>query len=64
MEKRMFGIILTVLGAVGLTMAGVQFMNSSGGTYSIKSIILYGILGLVFFSAGISLLRNTKDKAT
>lgn len=60
----MFGIILTVLGIIGLIMAGVQFMHSSGGTYSIKTIILYGLLGIVFFSAGIGLLRTTRDKAT
>lgn len=64
MEKRMFGIILTVLGIIGLIMCGVQFMNGSGGTYNVKTIVLYGVLGLVFFSAGIGLLRNTRDKAT
>ena len=60
----MFGIILTVLGIIGLIMCGVQFMHTSGGTYSVKTIVLYGVLGLVFFSAGIGLLRNTADKAT
>ena len=64
MEKRTFGIVLTILGIIGLIAAGVTFMQGSGGTYSIKTIILYSILGLVFFSAGIGLLRNTNDKAT
>ena len=60
----MFGIILTILGIIGLIAAGVVFMQHSGGTYNIKLIVLYGILGIVFFSAGIGLLRNTSDKAT
>ncbi len=64
MEKRTFGIVLTILGIIGLIMAGVSFMSGSGGTHDIKSIVLYGILGIVFFSAGIGLLRNTNDKAT
>lgn len=64
MEKRVFGIILTVLGVVGLIMAGVTFMQSTGGNYSVKEIVLYGILGIVFFMSGVGLLRNTKDKAT
>jgi len=64
MEKRMFGIILTVLGIIGLIAAGVVFMNHSGGTYNIKQIALYGILGVVFFFAGVGLIQNTRDKAT
>jgi hypothetical protein len=64
MEKRLLGIILSILGIAGLIMAGVFFMKNSQGTKSIKEIILYGILGAIFFFAGISLVRNTKDKAT
>ncbi len=64
MEKRIFGVVLIVLGIIGLVMAGVGFMHSSGGTYSIKSIILYGVLGLVFFSAGVRMITNTADKVT
>ncbi len=64
MEKRVLGIILSILGIAGLIYAGIVFMNSSAGTRSIKTIIFTGILGAVFFSAGISLVRNTKDKAT
>jgi hypothetical protein len=64
MEKRILGIILSVLGIVGLIMAGVYFMNGSQGTKNIKAIFLCGILGAVFFFAGVGLVRNTKDKAT
>jgi uncharacterized membrane protein len=64
MEKRVFGIILTVLGVVGLIMAGLNFMNGRSGSYDVKMIIVYAVLGLIFFFAGIGLLRNTRDKAT
>jgi hypothetical protein len=64
MEKRLLGIILSVLGIIGLILAGVNFMQSNQGTKSMKEILLYGILGAIFFFAGISLVRNTKDKAT
>lgn len=62
MEKRVIGMLLTFLGIAGLIMGAVNFMNSSGGTRSIKGIIIYSILGAVFFFAGIGLIRNTKDR--
>ena len=64
MEKRVLGIILSVLGIAGLIYAGVQFMNGGEGTRNIKSIIFTGVLGAVFFFAGIGLIKNTSDKAT
>lgn len=64
MEKRLLGIILSILGIAGLILAGVHFMNGGTGMKNIKGIILYGILGAIFFFAGIGLVRNTRDKAT
>lgn len=64
MEKRLLGIILSLLGVAGLIYAGVSFMNGGESTRNIKTIIFTGILGAVFFYAGISLIKNTKDKAT
>lgn len=64
MGKRVLGIILSVLGIAGLIYAGVQFMNGGEGTRNIKSIIFTGVLGAVFFFAGIGLIKNTSDKAT
>jgi hypothetical protein len=64
MEKRILGIILSVLGVIGLIYAGITFMNGTGGTKNIKTIIFAGLLGIIFFSAGIGLIKNTKDKAT
>jgi uncharacterized membrane protein len=62
MEKRVLGIIFSLLGAIGLIMAGVSFMNGGGGSRNVKSIIIYAILGAIFFFAGMGLIKNTKDR--
>jgi hypothetical protein len=64
MEKRVMGIVLSLLGVVGLILAAVNFMNGGGGSRNVKEIIIYGLLGAVFFFAGIGLVRTTRDKAT
>lgn len=61
--KRTFGAILTLLGIAGLIYAAVVFSDTSGGERDIRSIIIYGILGAVFFISGIGLVKNTKDEA-
>lgn len=61
--KRIFGALLTVLGIVGLIYAAVVFISNSGGTRNTKTIVIFGILGLLFFIAGISLVRTTKDES-
>jgi uncharacterized membrane protein len=64
MEKRVFGIILTVLGIVGIILAAINFMNGGASMKNVKEITVYGIIGLIFFFAGIGLIRTTRDKAT
>ena len=64
MEKRILGIILSFLGIAGLILAAVNFMDGGAGTRNVKQIVIYGTLGAIFFFAGISLIRNTRDKAT
>lgn len=61
--KRIFGAILTALGIGGLIYTAVLFANTSGGNQDIKSLIIYGVLGFVFFFAGISLVKTTKDES-
>jgi hypothetical protein len=61
--KRLFGGLLTVLGIAGLIFAAVTFINLSGGTRDIKTFVIFGILGIIFFVAGISLIRTTKDES-
>lgn len=61
--KRIFGAILTVLGIIGLIYAAILFVNTPNGARNIKILATYGILGLVFFISGISLVRATKDES-
>lgn len=61
--KRIFGALLTVLGIVGLIYAAILFVNTGGGERSVRTLIIYGTLGLVFFIAGIGLVRTTKDES-
>jgi hypothetical protein len=60
--KRIFGALLSILGIGGLIYTAVLFVNSSSER-NIKALIMYGILGLIFFMAGIGLVRTTKDEA-
>ncbi|MBC7406759.1 MAG: hypothetical protein H7339_00055 [Arcicella sp.] len=61
--KRVFGTLLTLLGIGALIYAGIVFMDKSVGKTDIKTIILYGILGSLFFFSGIKLVSNIKDEA-
>ncbi len=60
--KRIFGALLTILGIIGLIYAAVLFANNSNGSHNTKLLFTYGILGLIFFGSGISLVRTTKDE--
>lgn len=61
--KRIFGAILTLLGIGGLIYTAILFANTSGGMRDIKSLIIFGVLGTVFFISGIGLVRATKDES-
>jgi uncharacterized membrane protein len=58
--KRVFGVILTVLGIAALIYCAVLFMNSSG-TRQVKNLVVYGVLGAIFFFTGIGLIRTMRD---
>lgn len=61
--KRTFGAILTLLGIAGLIYAAVIFASTSGANRDIKSLIIFGVLGVVFFISGIGLVKTTKDES-
>jgi len=61
--KRIFGALLTILGIGGLIYTAILFVNATGRSHDIKALIIYGVLGLIFFIAGISLVRATKDES-
>ena len=58
--KRTFGAILTVLGIVGLIYAGVGVINRTSGA---TTLIVIGVIAIMFFFTGISLIRTTNDAA-
>lgn len=58
--KRLFGVILTLLGIAGLIYAAILFTNK-GGEY--RSLTVYAVLGAIFFFTGIGLIKGTKDDA-
>jgi uncharacterized membrane protein len=59
--KRIFGAVLTLLGIISLIYTAILFVDLSGGTHTMKEVIIYCILGLIFFGSGISLIRTIKD---
>ncbi len=61
MEKRVLGLILTMLGVLGLIAGAVKFVGQSNNSYDIKAICMYGIMALIFFFAGVGLIRGTRD---
>lgn len=61
--KRIFGALLTALGIGALIYTAVLFVNSSDSNYGIRNLVVFGVLGIVFFIAGISLVRTTKDES-
>ena len=58
--KKIFGTVLTLLGIGGLIYTAILFANNSG---TAKMMMVYGILGAIFFFAGVGLIRNTKSGA-
>ncbi|GAB3018958.1 hypothetical protein GCM10027051_25030 [Niabella terrae] len=58
--KRLFGTVLTILGIIGLIYTGYELIK---GSTNYRSLIVIGIIGLIFFSSGIGLVKNTKDEA-
>lgn len=61
--KRIFGALLTILGIGGLIYTAVVFTDTTGSTHDVKELIIYGVLGMLFFGSGISLVRSTIDES-
>lgn len=58
--KKTFGFILTILGIAGLVFTGYSVMKGGSG---LTELLVFGILGFIFFTYGISLVKNTKDES-
>lgn len=57
--KRTFGGVLTVLGIIGLIYTGIQVIQHQG---SATTLIVIGLISILFFFSGIGLVKNTKDE--
>lgn len=60
--KRIFGALLSILGIAALIYVAVLVVNNSNTETNIKALVMYGVIGLIFFGAGIGLIRTTKDE--
>jgi len=60
--KRIFGAFLMIVGVAGLIYAAIEFVNISGGARDIKTLVVFGLSGILFFIAGIGLNRTNKDE--
>jgi hypothetical protein len=62
-QKRTFGSILTILGIIGIIIGAIGFMGIGGlGLGKTNSIVPF-VVGLIFFAAGINLVKTTGDRA-
>ena len=61
--KRTFGAILTISGIVGMIYAAYVFASTATAEQNVKITLVYGILGIIFFISGISLVKRTKDES-
>lgn len=59
MDRRMLGLILLVVGAVGLAMSGVSYLvYGTDELGHIQTMAIYGLLGLLLFSTGLEFMRT------
>ena len=59
--KAIFGSVLTVFGIGFLIYAAVLFVHKLSSSDDFKSLAIFLILGIVFFVAGISLVRTIRE---
>ncbi|WP_312333835.1 hypothetical protein [Sphingobacterium sp.] len=57
--KRIFGTILTILGIVGLIYTGNGLIHRDTTN---MTLIVVGVISLLFFFSGMGLIKNTKDE--
>ncbi|RZJ88450.1 MAG: hypothetical protein EOO60_11060 [Hymenobacter sp.] len=62
-QKRTFGSILTVLGIIGIILGALGFLGVGGLHLGKMNSIVPFAVGLIFFFAGINLVKTTSDRA-
>ncbi|MBS9525874.1 hypothetical protein KIH41_17605 [Litoribacter ruber] len=60
-QKRIFGPLLTLLGIGGLIYGAILFLDEQQGDW--KTTLVFFVLGLIFFSSGLGLIKRTDDKS-
>lgn len=58
--KSVFGTILTIIGVIGLIYGAYLFLTEENNDW--KTIVVAFLLGLIFFSSGLGLIKRTNDK--
>lgn len=61
--KRIFGALLTLIGTAGLIYTAVLVSGFTNASNDVMTVAIFGIVSLIFFIAGISLIRTTKDES-
>lgn len=61
--KRIFGVLLTLLGIAALIYTATLFLNSVDSNRDIKMLVIYGVLGVVFFVSGMGLIKTINDES-
>ncbi|MBD2716840.1 hypothetical protein KBK19_17485 [Microvirga sp. STR05] len=62
-QKRTFGAILTILGIIGIIYGALGFMQVGGVALGKLNSLVPFAVGLIFFFAGINLVKATGDRA-
>lgn len=57
--KQLFAIVLTILGIGALVYTAIQILDNRSDSF--KNLVVFGILGFIFFSSGVKLLRTMRD---
>jgi hypothetical protein len=61
--KKICGDLLMILGMGGLVYAAIIFINPPGESRNTIALAIFGILGVLFFFSGITLILSTKHKS-
>lgn len=57
--KNVFGTLLTLIGIIGLVYGAYLFLDEGSSDW--KPILVAFLLGLIFFSSGLGLIKRTGD---
>ncbi|MBK6266568.1 hypothetical protein JKA74_16095 [Marivirga sp. S37H4] len=58
--QKIFGPVLLVLGVASLIYGSLLFVNDDNGNW--KSLVVLFVLGLIFFTSGLGIIKNIRDK--